>query len=269
MAWLADLTTKNFWLGVLPEVLGAVIVVVLFTVFYFLVARLLLRGLERTALVPALQKILVRTIFKGVVVVFAIITLLNQIGIDVTAAIAGVGIVGIAVGLAAKESLANILSGFSIFIDALYAEGDWVEIVGKYGQVKQITLRTTKIRTLDNIFIIIPNAEITQNPVTNFSEEGMVRITAKVGIAYRESIDRAREVLLNAVSKIDGVLTEPRPAVVVDSLGDSSVNLLVRVWVDDAGTDQQYRFLLTETCKKALDEACIEIPFPQRVIHKA
>ena len=103
--------------------------------------------------------------------------------------------------------------------------------------------------------------------MTNYSEEGMVRITAKVGIAYQESVDAARTVLLKAVETIDGVRSEPAPSVVVDELADSSVNLLVRLWVDDAGTDPFYRFTLTEACKKALDEAGISIPFPQRDVH--
>ena len=195
------------------------------------------------------------------------IVVLAQVGVNVTAAIAGVGVVGIAIGFAAKETLSNILSGFGIFIDHLYKRGDWVTIADKYGQVKEITLRTTKIRTLDNIFVIVPNAQVTQNPVTNYSEEGMVRISVAVGIAYRESIDEARTALLAGVAKIDGVRTEPAPAVVVDELGESSVNLKVRMWVDDAESDPFYRFTLTEACKKALDEAGISIPFPQRDMH--
>lgn len=265
--WITDVFTQEFVLGLVPEVISVLVVSTLFMLFYFVMARVLLTALRKTALARSLQEILVHSIFKWVVVLFALITGLNQVGIDVTAAIAGVGIAGVAFGFAAKESLANILSGFSIFMDKLYVTGDWVEIVGKYGQVRQITLRTTKIRTLDNIFVIVPNAEITQNPVTNFSEEGMVRVSAKVAIGYKESVEAARQVLIAAVGSIEGALTEPPPLVVVDELGDSSVNLLVRMWVADPGTDPFYRYKLTEVCKQALDEAGIEIPFPQRVVY--
>jgi small conductance mechanosensitive channel len=216
---------------------------------------------------PSLVKVIVRSLFKWAVLIISGIIVLAIVGVNVTAAIAGVGVAGIAIGFAAKETLSNILSGFGIFMDHLYKRGDWVTIADKYGQVKEITLRTTKIRTLDNIFVIVPNAQVTQNPVTNYSEEGMVRISVSIGIAYSESIDKARAALLAATAKIDGVRVEPAPVVVVDELGESSVHLKVRMWVDDAGADPFYRFTLTEVCKKALDEVGITIPFPQRDIH--
>jgi small conductance mechanosensitive channel len=250
-----------------PNIFAGLVVGVFFIMFYMVTSRLLRSALSRTAMQPSLVEVTVNSLYKWAIMIIAIISFLSQLGINVTAALAGVGVVGIAIGFAAKETLANILSGFSIFIDKLYRKGDWVTIAGKYGQVKSITLRTTKIRTLDNIFVIVPNSAITGEPVTNYSEEGMVRISAKVGIAYGESIDKAREVLLVAAGSIDGVRSDPSPAVVVDELADSSVNLLVRLWVDDAGSDPFYRFTLTEVCKKALDEAGITIPFPQRDVH--
>jgi small-conductance mechanosensitive channel len=260
-----DLLT-GFW-SYAPNILAGLLVTFFFITFYLVTSRLLKSALKRTAMQPSLVDVSVHSLYKWAIMIIAIISFLSQLGINVTAALAGVGVVGIAIGFAAKETLANILSGFSIFIDKLYRRGDWVKVAGEYGQVKAITLRTTKIRTLDNIFVIVPNSAITGSPVTNYSEEGMVRITAQVGIAYEESIDIAREVLLAAASNIEGARSEPAPTVVVDELGDSSVNLLVRLWVDDAGTDPFYRFTLTETCKKALDDAGITIPFPQRDVH--
>lgn len=251
-----------------PHLVGAVVIIVLFLVLYFITSRLFLKALSKSNLAPALRTILVKTIYRWILIVFATIMVLSQLGINVTAAITGVGIAGIAIGFAAKESLSNIMSGFAIFLDKLYQTGDWIEVAGKYGQVKDITLRTTKIRTLDNIFISIPNAQVTLNPVTNFSEEGMVRISTAVSISYDASIEQARKVIIAAMSDIKGVRTDPQPNVVVDKLNESGVDLLVRMWVDDAGTDPFYRFMLTEVVKNALDEAGIEIPLPQRVIHE-
>jgi small conductance mechanosensitive channel len=262
-----ELFVSSFW-SFVPNLAAAALTAVLMVVFYSLTARVIKAGLLRTAMQPSLVEITVHSLYKWTVVIFGIILVLSQLGVDVTAAIAGVGVAGIAIGFAAKETLANVMSGFGIFIDHLYKRGDWVEIAGKYGQVKEITLRTTKIRTLDNIFIILPNAEVTMNPVVNYSEEGMVRITVPVGIAYKESIDDARRVIIEAVGTIDGVRAQPEPQVVVDELGDSSVNLLVRIWVDDPGSDKYFRFALTEATKKALDTAGIEIPFPQRVVYQ-
>ena len=265
-----NLTTadvKAWFLSILPNLFGALITIILFVIVYSLIARVVDNSLKKTAIAPSLREIIVHSFLKWAVGVVALTMVLNQLGIDVTAAIAGVGIAGIALGFAAKETLSNMLAGLSIFIDKLYTTGDWIEVVGKYGQVKAISLRTTKIRTLDNIFIIIPNNQVTTAPVTNFSEDGEVRITAKIGISYDSSIEKARSVILEAIKTIEGVRTSPEPRVVVDELGDSSVNLLVRMWVDDPGTDPSYRFELTEKCKLALDEAGIEIPFPQRVVH--
>ena len=257
----------SYILSFVPNIISGVLVLVIFTGLNLLTRGPLRKALGRTSMQPSLIEITVKTLYKSTLFIIGFIMVLSQMGINVTAALAAVGVVGIAIGFAAKETLANILSGFGIFMDHLYQRGDWVEVAGEYGQVKAITLRTTKIRTLDNIFVIIPNGQVTQNPVTNFSEEGMVRVTAKIGIAYGASIDQARSVLVAAASAIDGVRTEPAPTVVVDGLGDSSVNLFVRLWVDDAGSDPFYRFTLTEVCKKALDEAGITIPFPQRDVH--
>lgn len=261
----ADVTAKMVsWV---PNILSALVAGALVVFFYLVTSRVLEEALKRTHMRPSLIHITIHSLYKWSLGIIAIILILSQLGVDVTAALAGVGVVGLAVGFAAQQTLANVMSGFGIFIDDLYRTGDWVEVAGHYGQVKEITLRTTKIRTLDNVFIILPNAEITNNPVTNYSEEGMVRITVKVGISYQQAIEQARSVLFTTISAIEGVRSDPAPEIVVDELADSSINLLVRIWVDDAGSDQKYRFLLTETCKKALDEADIPIPFPQRDVH--
>jgi len=257
----------NLLIAWAPHIISAVLIASLVVAGYIVLARVLNKSLQKTNLAPSLREILINTVLKWVFILVGLIMVLHQFGVNVTAAVAGLGIAGVALGFAAQATLSNILAGFSIFIDKLYVVGDWVEVVNKYGQVKSISLRTTKIRTLDNIFISIPNNEIISAPVTNYSEEGEVRITARVGISYDASITHAREVILETIADIEGVRTEPKPAVVVDELGDSSVNLLVRMWVDDPGTDPSYRFLLTEKIKIALDNAGIEIPYPQRVVH--
>ena len=257
----------RYVLQIMPGVLAAIAALIFFIIFYLVSARLLQAALERTHMQPSLVNVTVRSIYKWTIILLGVIMALSQLGINVTAALAGVGVAGIAIGLAAKETLSNIMSGFGIFIDHLYKRGDWVTIADKYGQVKDITLRTTKIRTLDNIFVIVPNAQVTQNPVTNYSEEGMVRINVDIGVAYATSIDHVRDVLVAAAKSIEGVRLDPEPNVVVDELAESSMNLKVQMWVDDAGSDPFFRFTLTEVCKKALDEAGITIPFPQRDIH--
>jgi small conductance mechanosensitive channel len=250
-----------------PNIISAFVVVVLVIFFYYITARIFEAALRKTTMQDSLIKITVRSLYRGLVIIVGLILVLGQLGINVTAAIAGVGVLGLAVGFAAQQTLANIFSGFGIFVDKLYAAGDWVRVADNYGEVVSISLRTTKIRTLDNTFISVPNSLVTSSPVTNYSEEGLLRITARVSIGYKESVDKARRVLLEAVSGIKGVKKKPIPMVVVDKLGESSVELLVRIWVDEPGFEQKYFFLLTEACKQALDKAKISIPFPQRDIH--
>jgi small-conductance mechanosensitive channel len=257
---------NEIW-NLLPRVVSALIVVLIGVVFYMITARIFEAALKRTPMQTSLIKITVRSLYRGVIIIISIIFVLSELGINVTAALAGVGVVGLAVGFAAQATIANVLSGFGIFINDLYRKGHWVKVADHYGEVAEITLRTTKIRTLDNTYISVPNSLITSSPVINYSEQGKLRITVHVSIGYDESIVHAREVLLEAVQAIKGVLKKPEPMVVVKELGESSVHLMVRVWVSEPGFEQKYSFLLTEVCKEALDKAGIVIPFPQTVVH--
>lgn len=255
------------FINAVPNLVGSLMVVFFAIIFYLITAHLMESALRRTAMEVSLVKITVRSIYKWSIIIITIITFLNQLGINVTAAVAGVGAAGIAVGFAAKETLTNIMSGFGIFIDKLYRKGDWVNIGENHGEVVDITLRTTKIRTLDNVFITVPNGMVTTMPIINYSEEGMLRVTIKVGISYRSSIEEARAAILEAIKGMTGVLPNPAPVVVVDKLDDSCVSLWVRIWIADSGQEPKYRFALTELTKNALDKAGIQIPFPQREVH--
>ncbi len=251
----------------LPNLVSAVLVVFLVVVFYLITARIFEAALRKTSMQDSLVRITVRSLYRGLVTLVGLILVLGQLGINVTAAIAGVGVLGLAVGFAAQQTLANIFSGFGIFVDRLYRGGDWVKISDNYGEVVSISLRSTKIRTLDNTFVSIPNSLVTSSPVINYSEDGMLRITARVSVSHKQSIEKARKALVAAAAGIKGVKKKPAPIVVVDTIGESAVELLVRIWVDEPGFEQKYYFLLTETCKLALDKAKIAIPFPQRDIH--
>ncbi len=263
-------TRQDFFEGfirVVPNLVSSLSVIIFAIVFYLITAHIMESALRRTAMEVSLVKITVRSIYKWTIIIIAIITFLNQMGINVTAAIAGVGAAGVAVGLAAKETLTNIMAGFGIFIDKLYRRADWVNIGGNHGEVVDITLRTTRLRTLDNAFITVPNGMVTTMPIINYSEEGMLRVTIRVDISYQSSIETAREAILAAVKDMSLSLPNPAPVVVVDKLDESGVTLLVRIWIADAGHEPRARFALTELTKHALDQAGVKIPFPQREVH--
>jgi len=257
----------DFLWSLVPNTVSALVVIFVVVVFYLISARLFEAALRKTAMQESLVQITVRSLYRWAIIIVGLILVLSKLGINVTAAVAGIGVLGIAVGFAAQQTIANIFAGFGIFVDRLYIAGHWVKIAEHYGEVISISLRTTKIRTLDNTHISVPNSLVTSSPVTNLSEEGTLRISVHVHIPYDESVERAREALLTAVNKIKGVLKKPEAMVVVDKLGDHGVELLVRIWVDQPGFEQRYFFLLTETCKEALDAAGITIPYPHQSIH--
>jgi small-conductance mechanosensitive channel len=260
---LLDLSAMlNSLVGYIPNVIAALAILAGGWLLVRLTRRPLRRVLKRADFSRGLRSLLVDSVYSVVVMAIAVVMAADQIGINVTAAIAGMGIAGVAAGFAAQDSLANSIAGFLIFWDKPFKVGDFVSVESEYGQVTEITLRTTRIRTRNNTFVVIPNKEIIDGVLVNHSMYGETRVDVPVGIAYKEDIDEARDALLAAVETIDGVLEDPAPRVVVKGLGASSIDLEVRVWICDAEVERPVYCRTVEACKKALDDAGIEIPFP-------
>jgi small conductance mechanosensitive channel len=245
-----------------PRVLVAIVILVAFWGVYRATRPALTALFQRAGLHEKLTQLLVRSLYRFTLLVFALVMAASQLGINVGAALAGIGVVGLAVGFAAQDSLANTIAGLVIFWDKPFVVGDYVTVQDNYGEVTDITLRSTRIRTNRNTYVVIPNKQIIDVVLINHSKHGAVRVDVPVGIAYEEHIPAAREVLLRAVSGLDGVAVDPAPSVVADELAGSSVNLLVRVWIDEARDEQPVRFRTVEACKLALDAAGMQIPFP-------
>jgi small conductance mechanosensitive channel len=245
----------------IPGLLTALVILVLFWALFRLTRRPLWKLLERASLGTPLIAMVVDNVYRIVILAFGLVMAADQIGINVGAALAGIGVVGIAVGFAAQDSLANVIAGFLIFIDKPFEVGDWISVGDRYGMVKDITMRSTRIRSNQNTYIVIPNRTIIDAVLVNHSKHGATRVDVPIGIAYKENILAAREVVLAAVRETEGVASEPPPDVVVTELGDSSVNMDVRVWIDDASRERPVYFRTMEASKLALDRAGIEIPY--------
>ncbi|MEX2302627.1 MAG: mechanosensitive ion channel family protein [Bryobacterales bacterium] len=246
----------------IPDLLAALIIIAAFWIVFRVTSKPLQTILERAGLHATLVRMLIDNIYRFTLLIFGLVMAADQIGINVGAALAGIGVVGIALGFAAQDSLANIIAGFLIFIDKPFEVGDWVRVDNEYGQVNNITMRTTRIRTKRNTYVVIPNKMIIDTVLENHSKHGVTRVDVPVGIAYKESILQAREVLLEAVSKIGGIAKDPAPDVVVTEMAGSSVNMNVRVWIDEAADEQPVYFRVMEASKLSLDAAGIEIPYP-------
>ena len=250
-----------------PRLLLAVLVLAGFLIAYRIIRPAFRGVLERAGLHEALVTLIVQNLFRYSMIILGVVMAADQLGVNVGAALAGLGIAGIAIGFAAQDTVANVISGILIFWDRPFLVDDWVETEGTYGQVIDITLRSTRIRTTRNTYVVLPNKTIIDTLLENYSKNGEIRIDVPIGIAYREDVSQARSVLLEAMASVDDLRETPPADVVVDSLGDSSVNLNVRVWVDDGSLKESVFSRVTEASKRALGEHGIEIPFPHLQLH--
>lgn len=252
----------NQLVAFVPHALSAVFVGLVFFGLYRIVYRLSEQVLERSRRVHAgLQSIALRTL-RVVGLGLVALMLLAQLGVNVTAIVAGLGITGLALGFAAKDTLENFISGVTILLDKPFKVGDTIRIEDVYGTVDDISLRSTRVRTPANRLLVMPNTLMINQKLINYSRERFLRVDVDFGIAYKEDIDEARQVVLDTLANDDRVLGEPEPRVVVTELNSSSVDLQLRVFVGDAKLEYPLRFEFLETIRKALKAADIEIPFP-------
>lgn len=245
-----------------PRVFAALFVLFVFWVVFRVVRRLLTTVFRRVGIDKNLTHLLLDNVLRVALAIVALVMAASQLGLNVAAALAGLGVAGIAVGLAAQDSIANMIAGFLIFWDKPFAAGDFLTIGELYGEVRVITIRTTRLRTVENKYVVIPNRQIMDSVLVNHSMYGETRVNVPLGIAYKEHIPKAREVLLEALQSVEGILTSPAPDVVVEGLGGSSVNLSVRVWIDEMSMERLTFYRTLEACKLALDGAGIQIPYP-------
>ena len=194
--------------------------------------------------------------------IFAVLTVADQLKINITSLLAGVGVMGLALSFAAQDTLGNIISGVVIIIDGPFKEGDWVSIGQMHAKVTEIRLRTTVLTTFDNESVVVPNKQVAQERIINYTMTPNSRIKVPIGIAYKEDMQRARNIMLDTVKGDDRFLLDPAPNVIVTDLGASSVNMQLRFWTEDPLLKFNLMWEYTEKCKHALDQAGIEIPFP-------
>lgn len=191
---------------------------------------------------------------------------LSQLGLDTTAMIALLGAAGIAIGLALQDSMKNFASGVLLIIFRPFTTGHFVEAGGSSGTVEKITLFTSTLLTPDNREIIVPNGEVYNGTITNYSTRPNRRVDMVFGVSYSDDLRKARELLQQILTADPRVLADPAPAIVVGELADSSVNFFVQPWVK---SDDYWdvKFDITEKVKLAFDDHGITIPYPQMDVH--
>jgi small conductance mechanosensitive channel len=203
-----------------------------------------------------------------VILVFAFVLALGAIGLDVGPLIAGIGITGFIVGFAFKDSLSNLAAGLLLIFYQPFEVGDFVEIGGISGSVRDMSIAATELKMPDGRLAIVPNSRIWNAPIINFNRLGERRIEWGVSVAYGSDLSAALEALRGVIASDDRILSEPGPHFVVNGLGESSVDLVVRAWVRPvnflAVTSDTRRAILD-----ALAAAGVSIPFPHRVLVQA
>ncbi len=259
------------WLeGLVPDLLNFALQVVIALVVYViggkiikLILKMLSRGMERRGTDEGVKQFLLPLV-KYSLYVILIFIIMGLFGIATTSAVAVLGSAGVAVGLALQGSLSNFAGGVLILLLKPFRVGDYIveHSGGKEGTVTEISIFYTKLLSADNKMILVPNGTLANCTVTNVSGMEKRRVDVEVGIAYEADIRTAKEVLKKVAAEDEARLKEEEPVVFVDSLGDSSVNMGVRIWVE-AENYWSTKWRLTENVKYALDEAGISIPYPQ------
>lgn len=199
---------------------------------------------------------------------------LDHIGYDITALLAGMGIAGIAVSLAAKDSISNAIAGIFLMLDRPFLPGDRIELwdspphQATWGDVVEIGLRSTEIKTTDNITIIIPNGQLMNRDIINYTRHSStIRIRIPVGVSYQCNLKTVKKVLIDSIKGIDGIIDNPGPQVVVKEFGDSSINVELRVWIKNAKKRRVIQDEINSKIKLEFEKSSIEMPYPRTDIH--
>ncbi len=247
------------------KLLGAVVILLLGMWLARRLSRTLDRTFERAHMEATLRGFL-RNIAYAAMLVIVIVAALQSLGVPTTSVMAVLGAAGLAIGLALKDSLSNIASGVMLIVQRPFHVGDFVQAAGLEGTVDHIRVFQTKLRTADNRMVIVPNSLITTAPIINFTANPQRRIDLAVGVGYEDDLKVARTVLLEVANANPHVLAAPPAEAFVTTLGESSVTLELRAWVNTADYGNA-RSELTAAARDRLIERGLNIPYPQRDLH--
>ena len=247
------------------KVLGALAVVVVGRMIAGWLRTGVKKALHRADFDPTLVPFLANLVFIGMMT-FVLISAAGLVGIPVTSFVAIIGAAGLAVALAFQGTLSNFSAGVMLLTFRPFKVGDVVDAGGVTGKVREIGIFVTTITTLDNVKIIVPNTTISGGTIKNFSANPTRRIDLVMGVGYGDDLNVAIATINTVLGEESRVLADPAPQVAVSELGDSSVNIVVRPWVQSEDY-WDVRFDLTKELKERLEAAGCEIPFPQRDVH--
>lgn len=252
----------------LPNLIVAIIIFLATLYVSSLAARAIRNTLEKRQADPELSMLLSR-LARWSIIVLGVIWALQRVNFNVTGFVAGLGIAGFTIGFALKEVAENFVAGILLLLQQPFDIGDAIDVNGHAGVVTDIAIRATTMRTWDGLLVVVPNATVYTNAITNFSKVDRRRLQIEVGVGYETDLQKAHEVMLEVVTNLPGVIKDdPAPAAVFKEFGDSSINATLYFWFDTQAVG--YFDTLdgaVKGIKTAFEKEGISIPFPIRTVY--
>ncbi|GAA6189685.1 mechanosensitive ion channel [Litorivita sp. NS0012-18] len=265
---IADVLTLEFLASMAGSVLSALVILLLGFVVAGWARRRLVKMGETYARLDSTLFAFLGNIARYTILAFAVLFVLNTFGIQTTSIVAVIGAAGLAIGLALQGTLSNVAAGVMIILFRPIKIGDFVEVAGKTGTVKDISLNFTELADTSNVQVIIPNSQVWGDVISNYSSNNTRRAEWTFGVGYGANLKDADDIIRATILSDPRALSDPEPFVQVTNLGDSSVDFLVRVWCD-ASDYFAFRADMTRAIKEAFDAGGIDIPFPTRTFYQA
>lgn len=249
---------------------GNIIITLLILIIGYIIVAFVVRYIRRAMKKANMEKILIEFISRTAKILLLIVILMiavSTIGLDVGAGLVSVSVVfGFVIGFAFQDMLGNLAAGFMIALTKPFRVGDYVDAAGNSGSVQHVGVSNTTLITVDNKKVVIPNSKVWGDAITNYTAMNTRMIDLVVGISYNDNIGKAIKIASDVMKNHEKVLSEPSPLVAANELGDSSVNLILRPWVN-TGDYWPVRRDLIKKIKEAFDADGISIPYPQRDVH--
>lgn len=261
--WLNNNSDLLIQYGV--NIISALLILFIGNIIVKAVANSVSKVLEKKKMDKAVVEF-VNGLVRYLLFVIVLIAALGRIGVQTASVVAVIGAAGLAVGLALQGSLSNFAAGVLIVAFRPFKSGDYVEIGGVAGSVEAIQIFQTVLKTPDNKMVVVPNSSVIGGAITNYSRHATRRVDLVIGVSYSADLKQTKQVIRDVLEKDERILKDPAIQIGVLALADSSVNFVVRPWCKTADYWDVY-FDSTQAIKEALDEAGIEIPFPQMDVH--
>jgi len=264
--------TPLFYIGQTPVTLGGVgSAILVFTGSFFVSAflrRLIGNRLVERFKLPSGMDYAIKRTLHYLVVLLGLVLATQCVGLNLGSFAIIFGFLGVGIGFGFQNVTSNFISGLIILLERPISVRDFVKVEDQVGTVEQISMRSTLIRTQDNVSIVVPNSKFVENPVTNWSHgDPRIRIHCPVGVAYGSDIPKVKATLLNVATSYSGALKEPKPEVRFLEFGNSSLDFDLLVWINEPRKQFGIRSDINYAIDAAFREAAIQIPFPQRDVH--